>query len=104
MMTCVLQSPSMLSLRGPEFDERPTEREGRLPPIRQDEDFLFQRPELRPEQDYMRSDSRISLTSPESHLPNIESDREDSARYSSLICNMTLLSLNMSHMSPFISY
>lgn len=91
-MTCVLQSPSMLSLRGPEFDERPTEREGRLPPIRQDEDFLFQRPELRPEQDYMRSDSRISLTSPESHLPNIESDREDSARYSIFHINMLIIS------------
>ena len=77
----------MLSLRGPEFEERPSEREGRLPPIRQDEaDFLFQRQELRAEQDYMRSDSRMSITSPESdslrsHLPNIESDREDSARY-----------------------
>ena len=43
----LLQSPSMLSLRGPEFDER-GEREGKLPPIRAEEaDLLFHRQELR---------------------------------------------------------
>ena len=87
----------MLSLRGPEFDERPTEREGRLPPIRPEEaDLLFHRQDLRGDQgDFSRADSRMSINSPEtdslrsantgSHLPSIESDREDSARYSQQI-------------------
>ena len=89
----LLQSPSMLSLRGPEFDER-GEREGKLPPIRAEEaDLLFHRQELRGDQgEFSRADSRLSINSPEteslrsantsSHLPSIESDREDSARYS----------------------
>ena len=75
----------MLSLRGPEFDER-GEREGRLPPIRPEEaDLLFHRQEVRGDQgEFSRADSRLSITSPDtsSHLPSIESDREDSARYS----------------------
>ena len=90
------QSPSMLSLRGPEFEER-GEREGRLPPIRPEEaDLLFHRQDLRGDQgDFNRTDSRMSINSPEtdslrsantgSHLPSIESDREDSARYSQQI-------------------
>ena len=82
MIATLFQSPSMLSLRGPEFEDR----EGKLPPIRPDEaDLLFERPDLRAGQEYARSESRMSVTSPEwssasSHLPNIESDREDSAR------------------------
>ena len=58
MKTFFLQSPSMLSLRGPEFDDR------KLPPIRQEEDSLFQRPDYR-DNEYMRADSRLSITSPE---------------------------------------
>ena len=54
----------MLSLRGPEFDDRFAEKDGKLPPIRQDEDSLFQRPEYR-DTEYMRSESRASITSPE---------------------------------------
>ena len=39
------QSPSMLSLRGPEFEDRLGERDGKLPPIRQETDTepFFQR-------------------------------------------------------------
>jgi len=93
-LNTMLRSPSMLSLRGPEFEEKM--RGDHLPPIHQEQepDMLFQsRTDIRQaqaEQDYMRSESRLSLTSPESsdslrgahgsHLPSIESDREDSAR------------------------
>ena len=83
----------MLSLRGPEFDER-TDRDGKLPPIRPEEaELLFHRQgEGRGDLGDIRADSRMSINSPEtdslrsantsSHLPSIESDREDSARYS----------------------
>ena len=39
------QSPSMLSLRGPEFEDRLGDRDGKLPPIRQETDTepFFQR-------------------------------------------------------------
>ena len=63
------QSPSMLSLRDPEFEEKM--RGDHLPPIHQEQepDMLFQsRTDIRQaqaEQDYMRSESRLSLTSPE---------------------------------------
>ena len=69
----------------------------RLPPIRPEEaDLLFHRQDLRGDQgDFSRADSRMSINSPEtdslrsantgSHLPSIESDREDSARYSQQI-------------------
>ena len=90
-LNVMLRSPSMLSLRGPEFEER-TEREGRLPPIRPEEaDLLFHRQgDLRGDLGDIRADSRMSINSPEtdslrSHLPSIESDREDSARYSQQI-------------------
>ena len=79
----------MLSLRGPEFEERAERegREGRLPPIRPEEtELLFHRQEGRADQGDSRADSRTSTYSPEtdslrSILPSIESDREDSARY-----------------------
>ena len=62
----IFQSPSMLSLRGPEFDDLRSDRDGKLPPIRQDDDHLFQRQEYRDrDHDYMRSESRLSITSPE---------------------------------------
>ena len=77
----------MLSLRGPEFEER-TDRDGKLPPIRPEEaELLFHRQgEGRGDLGDIRVDSRMSINSPEtdslrSHLPSIESDREDSARY-----------------------
>ena len=50
----------MLSLRGPEFESG----DGRLPPIRHDDDPLFQRKDYR-ENEYMRSESRLSIYSPE---------------------------------------
>ena len=50
----------MLSLRGPEFESG----DGRLPPIRQEDDPLFQRKDYR-ENEYMRSESRLSINSPE---------------------------------------
>jgi hypothetical protein len=84
-LNTMLRSPSMLSLRGPELEERPD----RLPPIRQDQvhaalgvvfdgsrfvwpwwkrshqdgEALFQRPERR--DSYPRGDSRLSLNTPE---------------------------------------
>ena len=92
----------MLSLRGPEFESG----DGRLPPIRQEDDPLFQRKDYR-ENEYIRSESRLSINSPErfvkylhintkfltsfvfsdslrsslraAHLPSIDTDREDSA-------------------------
>ena len=60
----------MLSLRGPEFDDKPI-RDDRLPPIHQEPEpeMLFQsRTDLKQaqsEHDYMRTESRLSLTSPE---------------------------------------
>ena len=58
----------MLSLRGPEFDDRPP-RDDRLPPIYQEpeQEVLFQsRTDLKDqEHDIMRAESRLSLTSPE---------------------------------------
>ena len=60
----------MLSLRGPEFDEKP-QFDDRLPPIHQEPEpeMLFQsRTDLKQaqsEHDYMRAESRLSLTSPE---------------------------------------
>merc|ERR1712106_169052 len=94
-LNTMLRSPSMLSLRGPEFSDKPP-RDDRLPPIHQEPepDLLFQSrtnlKQAQSEHHYMRAESRLSLTSPESsdslrgahgsHLPSIESDREDSAR------------------------
>ena len=72
----------MLSLRGPEFEER----DGKLPPIRQEEDHLFQRysklivmhqmnikvlsirQDYRDRDEYMRAESRMSVTSPERYV------------------------------------
>ena len=78
------QSPSMLSLRGPEFEDRLGERDGKLPPIRQETDTepFFQRwrynitltdydiiipcrQDYRDNDYYMRSESRLSINSPE---------------------------------------
>jgi len=88
-LNVMLRSPSMLSLRGPEFDDR-SDRDGKLPPIKQEDDPFFLRQDYHRENDYMRSESRMSITSPDSdstrssahtsHLPSIDSDREDSAR------------------------
>ena len=60
----------MLSLRGPEFDDRLAEKDGKLPPIRGEEDSLFQRPEYR-DNEFMRSESRLSITSPERSVHEI---------------------------------
>ena len=54
----------MLSLRGPEFDDRFADKDGKLPPIRQEEDSLFQRPDFR-DSEFMRSESRLSIQTPE---------------------------------------
>ena len=65
------QSPSMLSLRGPELDEKPARGGGKLPPIVQEEesaDRLFQSRRdaaRRPDDDDLRSESRLSLSSAE---------------------------------------
>ncbi|XP_023325997.1 uncharacterized protein LOC111699533 isoform X2 [Eurytemora carolleeae] len=72
----------MLSLRGPEFDEKP--RDGKLPPIKQEDDRLFSMAESNYDDYDTRTESRLSLSSADSmkssRLPNIESDRDDSAR------------------------
>ena len=81
-----LQSPSMLSLRGPEFEEKPS-RDDRLPPIYQEPEpeMLFQsRTDLqqaRAEQDYMRAESRLSLTSPERLVIYLPQSREISCLF-----------------------
>ncbi|XP_023325996.1 uncharacterized protein LOC111699533 isoform X1 [Eurytemora carolleeae] len=71
----------MLSLRGPEFDEKP--RDGKLPPIKQEDDRLFSMAESNYDDYDTRTESRLSLSSADSmkssRLPNIESDRDDSA-------------------------
>ena len=80
------QSPSMLSLRGPEFEEKPS-RDDRLPPIYQEPEpeMLFQsRTDLqqaRAEQDYMRAESRLSLTSPERLVVSLPQSREISCLF-----------------------
>ena len=56
----------MISLRGPEFEERPAGQEDKLPPIHseQEGDLLFQsRADLRDRES--RPESRLSLTTPE---------------------------------------
>ena len=56
----------MISLRGPEFAERPAGQEDKLPPIHseQEGDLLFQsRADLRDRES--RPESRLSLTTPE---------------------------------------
>ena len=99
----------MLSLRGPEFEDR-TDREGKLPPIRPEEaDLLFHRQgDLRGDLGDLRADSRMSINSPEtdslrSHLPSIESDREDSARYSQQTVDNKCQGLSLSNIKHDIT-
>merc|ERR1719468_1065270 len=85
-LNVMLRSPSMLSLRGPEFDEKP-QREGKLPPIKQEEERLFERSRQRRNstvydtEDDFRAESRMSLGSAGSHLPSIDTERDDSASF-----------------------
>ena len=103
----------MLSLRGPEFEER-TDRDGKLPPIRPEEaELLFHRQEVRGDLGDSRADSRMSINSPEtdslrsanttSHLPSIESDREDSARYSQQTVDNKCQGLSLSNIKHDIT-